>query len=78
MKAGSILAALIGLLFFHGIAAAQQGLTAEEKGWLAKASRTEDNGWVHVKIGGAPFARGFQHGYLLAAEFKDASGFMMR
>jgi hypothetical protein len=72
MKARSIFAALIGLLLFLDVAAAQDSLTAEERGWLAKATRSEDNGWIHVKIGGAPFERGFQHGYLLAAEFKDA------
>ena len=62
MKARFIVAALIGLLCLYGIAAAQEGLTAEEKGWVAKASRTEENGWIHVMIGGAPFERGFQHG----------------
>ena len=51
---------------------AQEALTAEEKGWLAKASRIDENGWMRVKIAGEPFERGFQHGYLVAAEFKDA------
>jgi len=72
MNARTILAALVALLFFVDIAAAQDALTVEEKGWLAKATRSEDNGWIRIKIGGAPFERGFQHGYLLAAEFKDA------
>lgn len=72
MKAHAVLAACISLLFFLDVAVAQDALTAEEKGWLTKATRSDNNGWVHIKIGGAPFERGFQHGYLLAAEFKDA------
>ncbi|HEU5434476.1 MAG TPA: C45 family peptidase [Thermomicrobiales bacterium] len=47
-------------------------LTDEQRGWLAKASRYDANGWIHIKIGGEPFARGFQHGYLTAKEFADA------
>jgi hypothetical protein len=47
-------------------------LTDEERGWLERASRNDVNGWVHVKIEGEPFERGFQHGYLLAAEYADA------
>ena len=48
------------------------GLTEEERGWLEGASRNDVNGWVHLKIAGAPFERGFQHGYLVAAEYADA------
>jgi hypothetical protein len=47
-------------------------LTDEERGWLERASRNDVNGWVHLKIQGAPFERGFQHGYLIATEFADA------
>jgi hypothetical protein len=47
-------------------------LTAEEEGWLAEASRTDINGWIWLKTQGEPFARGFQHGYLTAAEYADA------
>jgi hypothetical protein len=47
-------------------------LTDEERGWLERGSRNDVNGWVHVKIEGEPFERGFQHGYLLAAEYADA------
>ncbi|MCD6058592.1 MAG: hypothetical protein K0Q89_2122 [Thermomicrobiales bacterium] len=43
-------------------------LTAEERGWLERASRTDVNGWIRLNIAGAPFERGFQHGYLVAAE----------
>ena len=53
-------------------AVAEEALTEEERGWLAKASREEVNGWIWLKTGGQAFERGFQHGYLVAAEFKDA------
>jgi hypothetical protein len=48
------------------------GLTEEERSWLERASRNDVNGWVHLRIEGAPFARGFQHGYLIAAEYANA------
>lgn len=47
-------------------------LTKEEQGWLAKAVRQETNGWVFLHIEGKPFARGFQHGYLLAKEIAES------
>ncbi|MDQ2653726.1 MAG: hypothetical protein M3Z20_11880, partial [Chloroflexota bacterium] len=53
-------------------AATPAALTEEEQNWLSQASRQDSNGWIHLRIGGAPFARGFQHGYLTAAEYADA------
>jgi hypothetical protein len=47
-------------------------LTAEQKSWLAKANRHERDGWVYLHIEGKPLERGFQHGYLLAKEIKEA------
>jgi len=47
-------------------------LTEEERGWVERASRNDVNGWVHLKIEGAPFERVFQHGYLIAAEYANA------
>jgi hypothetical protein len=38
------------------------------EGLLSKASRHEKAGWVYLHIEGSPRERGFQHGYLLAAE----------
>src|SRR5215212_4082326 len=75
LKSG--LAASASLLLRPARAGAQDatptaGLTEEERGWLERASRNDVNGWVHLRITGAPFERGFQHGYLLAAEFVDA------
>jgi hypothetical protein len=82
-RRAAILIALIAiLLFVRGPAArgplapaplhAQQNLTDEERGWLAQAGRYESEGWIHVSITGAPFARGFQYGYLTAAEYAEA------
>ena len=48
------------------------GLTDEERGWLERASRNDVNGWIHLRIEGAPFERGFQYGYLVAAEYAEA------
>ena len=52
--------------------AAIEHLTAQERAWLAKASRTDINGWIHLKTRGAPFERGFQHGFLVAGEYAQA------
>ena len=68
------------LLLPPGLARAQEAtpaatpaaLSDEQRGWIERASRTDINGWVHLRIGGAPFERGFQHGYLIAAEYADA------
>ena len=43
-----------------------------QQAWLSKANRHEKAGWVYIHIEGAPRARGFQHGYLLAPEIKQA------
>lgn len=47
-------------------------LTQEQESWLAKANRHETSGWVYVHIEGTPTERGFQHGYLLAKDIKEA------
>ncbi|TKC85904.1 hypothetical protein FAZ69_21510 [Trinickia terrae] len=52
--------------------ASLENLNAQERAWLAKASRTDVNGWVHLKTRGAPFERGFQHGFLVAREYAEA------
>jgi hypothetical protein len=51
---------------------APQPLTAEQQGWLARATRRDVEGWIHLSVQGAPFERGFQHGFLTAAEYADA------
>src|SRR5450759_1596452 len=47
-------------------------LSQEQQTWLSKANRHEKNGWIYLHIEGSPEERGFQHGYLLAKEIKDA------
>jgi hypothetical protein len=46
-------------------------LTAEQQAWLARAQRSEKNGWIYLRIEGEPRQRGFQHGYLLAKEIAE-------
>jgi hypothetical protein len=41
---------------------------------MAKASRTEKNGWIKIHLEGTPDVIGFQHGYLLADEIIDLRG----
>ncbi|XXY22007.1 C45 family peptidase [Sorangium sp. So ce216] len=50
----------------------KERLSSQEEAWLARASRRERDGWIHLKIQGAPFERGFQYGYLIAAEYAEA------
>ncbi len=47
-------------------------LTNEQRSWLSKAARHEKNGWIYLHIEGSPEERGFQHGYLLSKEIKEA------
>ena len=76
LAAGGSAAALIGTT---GVAAQSAtpvaspvALTEEQQGWVDQASNGMNNGWLHVRIQGAPFARGFQYGYLTAAEYAEA------
>ncbi|HXG92743.1 MAG TPA: C45 family peptidase [Blastocatellia bacterium] len=39
---------------------------------LARAYRTERNGWIYIHLEGSPEEIGYQHGYLLAREIDDA------
>lgn len=57
-----------GLLF----AVALVALAAQTDPRLGQASRREQNGWIAVRLAGAPAQLGFQHGYLLAPEIEDA------
>ncbi len=47
-------------------------LTNVQNAWLSKANRHEKSGWIYLHIEGKPEERGFQHGYLLAKEIKEA------
>jgi hypothetical protein len=50
-------------------AAAQSNASADA---LAKATRTERNGWLYLHLEGTPDEIGYQHGWLLAREIEDA------
>ena len=39
---------------------------------LARATRTERNGWIYVHLEGSPSEVGYQHGYLLAREIEES------
>ncbi|MDJ1120984.1 C45 family autoproteolytic acyltransferase/hydrolase [Olsenella sp. YH-ols2217] len=47
-------------------------LTQEQQAIVAKGSRRDINGWLHVKVQGSPYECGFQEGYLTADEYADA------
>lgn len=47
-------------------------LSEIERNWLSKAYRFERSGWIFLHVEGAPFERGFQHGYLLSNELAEA------
>jgi hypothetical protein len=42
-----------------------------KQNWLRKAYRYERAGWLYLHIEGGPKQRGFQHGYLMAAEIGE-------
>ncbi|HWS01116.1 MAG TPA: C45 family peptidase [Prolixibacteraceae bacterium] len=67
--------AILILSFFVLVSAgnSQPGskLTDKQISCLKKGNRHEKNGWTYLHIEGAPRERGFQHGYLMAAEIKE-------
>jgi hypothetical protein len=69
-----VLIPLLPLLTWPGQLIGQTGnkLTNEQSGWLSKANRHEKNGWIYLHIEGKPEERGFQHGYLMAKEIREA------
>jgi hypothetical protein len=48
--------------------ASAAALSAKEAAWLAKASRTDQNGWICLHLEGEPYQIGFQRGWLTARE----------
>jgi hypothetical protein len=65
-----LLSVIAGNTLVHGQTNSQ--LSGEQKAWLLKANRHERNGWIYLHIEGTPEERGFQHGYLLSKEIKEA------
>ena len=54
------------------LAGCAHAVAAAEDARLAGSSRGARNGWITVRLQGAPSAVGYQHGTLLAAEIEDA------
>jgi hypothetical protein len=59
------------IIFFSLTIIKATDLNDQEKEWLSKAFRYDKNGWIFLHIEGEPFERGFQRGYLTAAEIED-------
>src|ERR1043165_2143710 len=57
-----------GLAVLVGSTAFGQGLSAEQRAWVAKGKRFERAGWIYLHVAGEARERGVQHGYLLAKE----------
>ncbi|MGZ4713145.1 MAG: C45 family autoproteolytic acyltransferase/hydrolase [Acidimicrobiia bacterium] len=53
-----------------GRKATTAGLKAKERAVVARGDRHDEQGWIHLHVEGSPRDRGFQHGYLLAAEIR--------
>ena len=47
-------------------------LNAEQQAVVDHAQVQQKNGWQHLKVKGTPYDCGFQEGYLLVDEYKDA------
>lgn len=65
-----ILCALLCTLNIQNTSAANAADTQESM--LARASRTDRNGWIYLHLEGPPEHIGFQHGWLLAREIDEA------
>ena len=50
----------------------KKSLTKEQLRVVNRAKIEKRNGWIHIGIKGKPFERGFQYGYLIAPDFKQA------
>jgi hypothetical protein len=60
------------LIFACTSVSAAPALNAEQQKCVGKAKRFERAGWIYLHVEGEPRERGFQHGYLLAKEIKEA------
>jgi hypothetical protein len=72
MKQKYLLLSLLFIIPANFIFAQQIAPTQQQKDWLSKSNRHEKNGWIYIHIEGAPQERGFQYGYLLAKDIKEA------
>jgi hypothetical protein len=76
MKKLFIPALLLSCMLFSCTSHSEKTLTLSREQMLAKAGRTEKNGWIQIHLEGSPSVIGFQHGYLLANEIIDLRGAM--
>jgi hypothetical protein len=76
MKKYSFSAFIISCLILSCTSHSQQKAPLSQEQMLAKASRSEKNGWIQIHVEGSPAVIGFQHGYLLANEIIDLRGAM--
>ncbi len=53
-------------------ASRQNAITRSKDARMKGAYRFEDGGWIYAHLEGTPEEVGYQHGYLLAAEIRDA------
>lgn len=65
----ALAALILGALELTSSAA--PALSVEQRALLAKGKKFERNGWTYIHVEGEARARGFQHGYLLAAEIAE-------
>lgn len=60
------------LLVLFPVLIYSQRLSEEQNSWLKKADLHQKNGWTYIHIEGSPLERGFQYGYLLSDDIKEA------
>src|SRR5438046_2305959 len=66
-----ILRVVAAIVCLGNLACFAEGLTTEQKAWIAKGKRFERAGWIYLHVEGEARARGEQHGYLLAKEIGE-------
>jgi Phospholipase B len=76
MKKQIILALILSCLLAGCNSHSNQKTVLSQEQMLAKANRTEKDGWIQIHLEGSPGVVGFQHGYLLASEIIDLRGAM--
>ena len=71
-RVGVLFALLLLCVTLTGLHAQATATASDAR--LKKAYRFQKGGWTYVHVEGSPSDIGFQHGYLLAPEIKDAYG----
>ena len=72
MKVKLFVFPVLMLVFAMSLPATSGTLTKEQQSWISKADKHDKDGWIYLHIEGTPEERGFQHGYLLASDIKEA------